>query len=493
MAFEVKFYSFAKKLNSTKRPTGTALTYQCEIKTDCDIINPTIILSGTNNEVESNYNYCYIAIWNRYYFVTKYIFKDGLWYIRLSVDVLATWKTYIGNSTLYIERAATGGDGSIVDTLTLGKSYATLNNYNTYRLFTNENVSILGGTYVIGVKGPDPSGLLPSSTITYYALNQLAMDSLIRNLTDSTQTTYADITQEILKANLDPFQFLVDCKWYPLNLYSSTTAVTNIKLGWFTIPVSGSASTVGFNSSISVDDIAVPKHPQHATALGQYLNNSRYHSIYIYLPGFGLQKIESDSVITASSLKVTLTIDNFTGDGIYRIYANTSTAPLLIIPATIGVSYPLSATYAASKTGGGDIVTNFTNTAMQVLFPAATTKTLNADAYNNAQSNKALSELNKVGAVFNLMGNPATLSVNFSGNMGSRSFLYAFPFIVIYSIDTAVQLPDYTDVGYPVYRRNKISNYNGYVKVIDAHCEAPATDGELDEINAYLNGGFFYE
>lgn len=490
MAFEVKFYSFAKKLNSTKRPTGTARTYQCEIKTDCDIINPTIILSGTNTEVESNYNYCYIAIWNRYYFVTKYIFKDGLWYIKLSVDVLATWKTYIGDSTLYIERASSGGDGSIVDDLVIGKGLATLNNYATYPIFDSDILGMQSGTYIIGVKGADPSNSINTPVITYYALTPAAMKSFITNLTDSNQTWYSDISKEILKANLDPFQFLVSCNWFPFNFYTPLTSITQIELGWFTIPLTGNACVAGNQQLIRILKKPIPKHPQYTSNTTRYLNNSKFHSVYISLPGVGLQKLDGDVLSAASTMSIFLFIDMYTGDGLYTISIDNSNAELYKIPASIGVSIPLSATYAASSQRGGGLISNAINNVSQIIFPIASARLALAMS-EQARDNKVMSGIGRFSALAAITANPNTLSSNFSGTMGSTALLSTS--ISIYSLDIPVQLPDYTDVGYPVYKRNKISNYSGYVKVIDAHCEAPATDGELDEINAYLNGGFFYE
>lgn len=492
MAFEVKFYSFAKKLNSTKRPTGTPRTYQCEIKADCDIINPIIILGNSNVEPESNYNYCYIPIWNRYYFVTNYTYKNGLWYIHLSVDSLATWKPYIGSSTQYIERAQTGGNGNIVDSLTIGRAASNVNNAATYRLFTANNTTFLGGSYVVSIKGSEPSSLDPAGACTYYALSPTAMRSLITNLTDSTSTAYTDIAQEILKANLDPFQYLVECKWYPLTLYDGPIQIQNIKLGWFNIPITGQAVVAGYTNSIRVADINIPKHPQYSNSLNKYLNNSKFHSIYMYLPGVGLQKIPSDPLVGKDTLTVSLLIDTYTGDGQYSVTVDN--VSLLTIPATIGVDYPLIATYAANKTHGGTLEEVLTETARQLLFPVSRTRIYSNYATGGGDkfSQWATKDTNTLAAI-NLTANPTTLTVNYSGNMGSRCFITQRPFIELYSIDIPVIFPDYTAVGYPVYSRGRISKYSGYIKIIDSHCEAPATDRELNEINDYMNGGFFYE
>lgn len=492
MAFPVYFFSFSKKLNSTKRPPlETGKIMQCEIKDTCDIINPVLVLDGISSNIEADYNYCYIKQWTRYYYVTRYVFKDGYWNLHLSVDTLATWKSYIGASYQYIERAASGGDGSIVDNLTIGKGIATVNNFKQYELFPYFGA----GTYVISVQGaPHSASIATSGGTTYYALSSDAMRSFIYNLTDSTNTQYADISKEILKANLDPFQFLVDCHWYPFDIYSNrpdTYYVTEIPLGWFKIPLTGKACISTSKYSNTVSQITIPKHPQYSTASTQYLNNTKFHSVYIFLPGLGLQKLESDSLASASTIDVTILVDTFTGEAQYRIRTNLSTAPLYIMQASIGVSIPLSATYAATSQRGAGLVSSFVNTLSQVIFPSAATR--RAVSIAQESENGALTELNKISTLANMMGNPTTLSCNYSGNMGSRAILDSYRQIQIYSLDIPVQLPAYSDVGYPVYAHKQIASMRGYIKTVDAHCEAPATDGELSEINTFLSGGFFYE
>ena len=496
MSFNVTFYSFSKKLNSTIRPDNTveSITYSCDIKGGSGVVNPVLLLSyDFNNKIENLYNYCYIPIWKRYYFIKNYKYSSGLWEITLNVDVLASWKEYIENSILYIERSFSEANGDLVDSITIGKAFSTINNIATYSLFTNADVSILGGTYVIGVKGKDPTGLLPSSAITYYGMDQKAMENFINNLTNSASTTYTDISAEILKSSLDPFQFLVSCKWYPFNLYSQTTKVSTIPLGWFNIPIStGNCCTVGFNYIKSVDNITVPKHPQYATAKGLYLNNKKFHTIYAYLPGRGLEKLESDNLVSKEKMYITLMVDIYTGDAIYTIKTDNDSTPLYYFDAKIGVDYPLTAFYSASRQNASNFIERALDTIGQVLFPVATTKTLAQWATDDYEAG-GWDALHKAGAVANLIGNPSTLTANYSGIMGARAFFYYRPSITIFSIDTPVQLPSYSDVGYPLYKHAKIGDYSGYLKIIDAHCEAPATSHELVLINDFLNGGFFNE
>ena len=79
MSITIKFYTFAKRINSTKQPTGAAaLSSDCIIKRGSSIINPTIELDIGLATSPAAYNYAYIADWNRYYWVQDWIFNERL-------------------------------------------------------------------------------------------------------------------------------------------------------------------------------------------------------------------------------------------------------------------------------------------------------------------------------------------------------------------------------------------------------------------------------
>ena len=66
MSIKVKLWSFTKRENSTKIPTGTATEFDCVLKDDTSIVNPTIELSANNL---TSYNYAQISDFGRYYFI----------------------------------------------------------------------------------------------------------------------------------------------------------------------------------------------------------------------------------------------------------------------------------------------------------------------------------------------------------------------------------------------------------------------------------------
>ena len=115
MAITVNFYTFSKKTNSTKQPTGTAaLSASCLLKDATSIISPVFQIRTSD---PTTYNYCYCRAFHRYYFISDITWNKGYWEIRCKCDVLATYKTTIGSTNGYILRAANYSDGNIIDEL----------------------------------------------------------------------------------------------------------------------------------------------------------------------------------------------------------------------------------------------------------------------------------------------------------------------------------------------------------------------------------------
>lgn len=102
------------------------------LRGETNVVNPEILIEHTN---PTGYNYAYIPEFNRYYFINEFTsVRNGLWRVRLAVDVLETYKTQIkqipaiidkqqnkGNSNLYLN------DGSyVIDS----RSYNTILNFS---------------------------------------------------------------------------------------------------------------------------------------------------------------------------------------------------------------------------------------------------------------------------------------------------------------------------------------------------------------------------
>lgn len=99
--------AISKTLSNIVSITGT-------LRGDADVLNPAILLEGADF---SAYNYAYIPLFNRYYFIdgcTSY--RNGLWIMRLTVDVLMSFRDDIlDTSAILLESEETGIDPYLPD------------------------------------------------------------------------------------------------------------------------------------------------------------------------------------------------------------------------------------------------------------------------------------------------------------------------------------------------------------------------------------------
>ena len=174
MSFTVRFWTFSKKYNSTARPSNNnATTYNCIVKDGTGIIYPKIVLDLGRTSSPAAFNYCHIPDFNRYYFIREWAYDKGLWTATLECDVLATYKTEIGSSNLYILRAAGAYNGDIVDNL-----YPT----KTDCAFHSDLIPVpyTTGCYILGLV----SKLGAYGSLAYYVMDTANMARFVSALMD---------------------------------------------------------------------------------------------------------------------------------------------------------------------------------------------------------------------------------------------------------------------------------------------------------------------
>ena len=107
------------------------------------LIHPSITFTS---DIIPTFNYVYIPIFNRYYYVTDITsIKNKLWQMSLTVDVLMTYKEALLACTGYIDRNENEYNGLIPDgMISLQKGEVIETNFVTNELFTETQ-----GTYVL--------------------------------------------------------------------------------------------------------------------------------------------------------------------------------------------------------------------------------------------------------------------------------------------------------------------------------------------------------
>ena len=289
----IMYTGFAKKKNSTKvPPAGTvSITYTGTLKEPCSVMNPVFkIKRGAIDAVPDPYTYAYIAAFGRYYYVTNVTWAGGFWEISLEVDVLASYRTQIGNSSHYVLR--TNSDTTNYDPLITDTMYPASNDISLYQYsLTSAFVSnISDGVYIVGIiSGNDTNAV---GAISYYAMTAaefgdlkealLTDDNLeTMDLTNAGTWNITDMSQELFKTMYNPYQYIASCMWFPiLPSAVSGSNETTIPIGWWDYNLTGKLITAQ-NLSIIEGPTTIHTHPQASTR-GAYLNYSPYTRCTIY-------------------------------------------------------------------------------------------------------------------------------------------------------------------------------------------------------------------
>lgn len=464
MSFKVNLYSLSKRDNSTKQPAGTPVEYDCILKDGCSIFTPSIKLDLGLSDDPSQYNYAYIPAFGRYYFIEDWFFTDRLWIANLNVDVLATYKTQIGNSSLYIMRAAGAHDGSIIDTLypaKTGCSFASDTKANPWQ----------SSCFIVGVVSADAA----FGSMQYYAMTASQLRSLCLSLTDPEAIITEDnnflpteLSTGLQLALVDPIQYIKACIMLPVSKEDITNlgSAQTIKAGRFS---AGTGQKVYPTSRITKSySFDIQKHPDTA-ARGNYVNSKPYTNITLTIPPWGCIDIDTSVTANASTLGVDVEVDPITGKGILVIKANGIV--LNRLEAQVGV--PISLSSVTRDYIGG------VTSALGAVGGAVSGILGNVGGFIGAASGVG-------NAVESLMPRAQTIGTTGSFVSNRGEFRLDHQFFRPVSDDN-------THNGRPLCQVRKLNTLSGYMLIQDGDVQITGTATEDSRIRNYLETGFYYE
>ncbi len=459
MSFTATFYTFSKRINSTKQPNGGS-EYSIELKAGSSAINPTIKLDVGQSGNPTGYNYCYISEFNRYYWVRDWKWDNRLWVADLISDPMASFKSQIGSYTAYVARAASAYNLRVVD-----RYYPAIaqNTHEANTITSPFTKDLSSGCYVVGIQGKGSGG--NGGAVTYYRATAAGMKALV-NYMLSGGYEVEEISEELLKCIFNPLQYIVSCMWFPFNAPASGGTPT---VGWWEASVSGvsmlSALEWGTNLSFTV-----PKHPKASTR-GQYLNLPPFSRYRLEAGPWGIIPLDGFNLLDTTTLTCDYKVDLITGSGRlnvkYRdklIYESVHTTQIGV-PIQLGQNMFNQGALSDMISHGGNAVVN-----------AAT--------------------LNPVGMLSNglaAIGDAAQLSQPVSSTLGSNgtlSFNNVFGIMADF-LDIADE--DLASRGRPLCAPRQISGLSGYILCEDADPQISCTAQELETIVGYMNSGFYYE
>lgn len=476
MAFGVTFYNFSKKDNSTKQPSGTGTEYQCTLKRECSVLDPVISLSGlVTSSNHLTLNYCYIPQFSRYYWIDEWVWNDGLWDAHLKMDCLATYKELIGNTPQYILRASAKYDSDVVDTLYPAKvgTYIRMNSAQWAPNDWTYGPETGNGSYVVGIITNNEA---VNGTVTYYVMTGGQMAGFRAFMLGEIKawTSITDISGDVAKAFIDPFQYVVSCIWFPFSVPS--TEATEICFGYWK-----SGLHAGVLQQFTYLRTCVVARPSRTetTIRGNWVYIAPFAEYYLYAEPWGIIPIDS-TVITASGLQCNILIDFVTGLAELEIETFTGSeiahiTTLQTHTAQLGVQMQLSqinTNYAGLDIGGG---------IKGALASAAGALSGMADSIIGGN---------------NSIGNAARAGMAHASISGTSGGMCAIPNSGVVRLYAKYFTPvnEYNqEKGRPLCEVNAPQSLGGYMVVENGDIALPATARECQIVKDYLEGGFYYE
>lgn len=497
---QIRMYAFRKRINSTKKPKSTdglgelSFLAECTLKDATSVIAPQITLIFPQGLLSpSSYTYAYIPDFHRYYFVTDITFVQNRVLYTLACDVLASYWDTLKESTQYVLRSASAGDLSIVDSLypvtaTISHGYTLTTGWSFDSLST--------GYYVLGIinKATDTVGC-----VSYYVMT----NAQFAGLRSALMTDYAymgisatEISQELSRAIINPFQYIVSCKWFPEKPPTAGEVHTISVSGWdFT---GGSASKLDPAAVIIKQfTVEVPSHPQ--IERGKWLDFRPYSNFYFSFEPFGVIPIDASKLTANRVLDVFVRIDCISGIGRLQISCQGTGAPLIYsADCNIGVDIQL-----AQQSVAKSIMSDVQNAVGSISQGAMTGGKVGAVL---GASSALLSSSTAQGAISGLVQGIATgdfsnigsaaLAANselsVKGQNGGIADYRAVP--TLHYQFASIVPSDNEDLGTPCCKKLKLSSISGFTTIMRPDVDTVlATQPEIAALTQYMTNGFFIE
>lgn len=447
------FSGFSKKPNSTKQPTsGTTVTVT--LKEPTSVLNPVFIISGYN----LSWNYIQWGV--RYYYVDDIVIvHNNVAEYHCSSDPMATYKTDIGASSQFVLRADSAYDLFITDTKYPTKAETTVSNvpFSTlHSAFAN------GGSFVVGlINGIN----VASGGVSYYCLTPLEMRQLLDFMFGGTWLDATEISVELQKELVNPFQYIDSLTWYPFDIPNSDVPFSpeHLKFGFWDFSGTGGLMDPNNATKGFAEQITIPNHPQYSR--GYYLNGYPFTRLMLNCYCFGSIPIDPSYFITDPKLTLGLSVDFISGMG--KLTLREGTNGNLIHQTFSQIGVPMKVSQVSQSVLGA--IGNVLGGSVGIRY---------GNVVGYAQG--------VVSGLQSLMP-----QVSSGGANGSKSAFVVAPELVI--TRQSLTNEDKAQLGRPLCDVQTISTLSGFVLCENADLDTSASPSEKAEIINGMNTGFYYE
>lgn len=488
MSHTIYVGKIAKRKNSTLQPT-LSTSFDVLLKSPTSLHAPTFTISA------ASFDYNYLKWDDRYYFITDVVSRNNnLWEVSAVCDVLATYKTDILASTQFVSYSDVSGGTWLPDTrIPLLKSATVSKAATTLNFLFNTT-----GFYVLSVIG--------KSGCELWAIDSGHLELLLDRVSDWSDdllddimagnypwggtgsvtydfTTPEDAIESMAKMNAftglvgnaysDAPSCIRSCIWVPFFATFFTTTGGEIYLGQFATGVNTFRCKA--EPAVRTASISIPwQHTDWRRAVCE--------EVYLYLPLVGMVSIPSDEVVNESSLDITWSATATDGCICYIVKAGNQVVGTY--GANASVNFPIGISQQASA---GEIV----QTAFQ-----GTQKTVSS-AISGGLGGKVNAAFAAIDTAYQTANTAMTRHNTCIGGIGGGAGvgldLDAICFTV--SHDTVISPSQMqANMGVPTMKPLTLSSCSGYCECANAHVAASGAElQELNEIDAYLNSGFYIE
>ena len=469
---DIEVYSgFQKMINSTKQPSGAGRSITCRLKDDCSVLSPVFLLTGYS--LSDNY----VKWGSRYYFIDDTVIKGNeLAECHCSTDVLATFKSAIGNSSQYVLRSASNFNGSIADAfypMTALKNFAKSSQANGF-------IMPQLGTFVFGIQGQSNSGSFGSTT--YYCMDSYNAAAFMDEVFNSQNSEYdaagveaaSGLPEKVYQSIINPQQYIVSCQFLPFEYETIGNQSTgSIKLGWYEFNGEALIFNPNYDALPTIEKtFTLSKHPQNAR--GVYMNNAPFTQyILSYMP-FGEIPLPADLLVNETQIHTKLIVDVITGQGTLKIYAGASDAGQLLESRSAKIGVDIAVSGGVYDTSVGGLIGNAVRGS---LIGSAIAGKLGLNPFNEAKETVAQAEQSP--------------TISTSGSNGALDFLEYD--IILYSRFSLVVDDDNTQHGRPLCAVRTINTLSGYIVCLKPDLDIGASRTEKEAIMSFMEGGFYYE
>lgn len=445
---------FWKRRNSTLLPSTQGAEIEVQLKHPTSWSTPHFILVDTSSLYLREI--CYVQWYNRYYFVTDVTFLDGSRAeVSCQLDVLASYKTQIGGMMAFVSRTS---DQRYYETML--EDSALSMKYGVQHTAVENGVKIPGlnsaGSYLIRTTGQSSGG--SSIGITTYATNAAGIESVLNFL--FSENNYDFLTDTSVKSFFNPFQYIVDVQWWPFEASRFGSERAPLKLGWWN---SGVNCTVVNQISIGWGEQALYVPPSQYSDFRSM--SPLYTDLSIFFPGSGLYKL-CPSQFPEGEVGYTYTIDVATGQALIELKAGDHL--VAVYPGQMCTQVQI-----------GQISLNLLDAGKSVLSAGS----------DLLKGNLLGAGVDAIEGIQSLL--QPTQSVN--GNMGNTSSIVKYERVFLTRLDYGSMEYPTEQYGRPCKKNLLIRNMRGFIQCERASLEANGPISEREQVNSFLNGGFFYE